>query len=70
MSKAEILAELPKLSPADRVEIWEQLRQLETHGEPTPAERNLLDEAQADYDSAPQAQASWDEVAQRLRLRK
>lgn len=35
MSKLEILAELPKLSPLDRTEIWEQIWRLEENSSST-----------------------------------
>lgn len=67
MSKAEILAELARLSPEDRVEILERLWRMEDAGGPAPREKALLDEAQADYDSRPDAAAPWSEVQARLR---
>ncbi len=45
MSKAEILAQLPKLSPQERGEILEQLWRMEETSGPTPREKALLDEA-------------------------
>lgn len=69
MSKTEILAELPKLSAQDRGEILEQLWRLEEASGPTEREKNLLNEAQADYDANPSAGASWSEVEARLRQR-
>ncbi|HRI82497.1 MAG TPA: addiction module protein [Opitutaceae bacterium] len=69
MSKAEILAELPRLSPQERGEILEQLWRLEEAVGPTPREKALLDEAQADYDANPDAGSPWAEVHARLRQR-
>ncbi len=67
MSKAEIIAELTKLSPQDRGEILEKLWRMEEASGPTPREKALLDEAQADYESNPAAAAPWPEVEARLR---
>jgi putative addiction module component (TIGR02574 family) len=67
MSKAEILAELPKLSAQDRGEILGQLWRLEEAAGPTETEKALLDEAQAAYDANPAAGAPWAEVEARLR---
>ena len=67
MSKAEILAELPKLTSNERTEIWEHLWRLEAAATPTESEQLILDEAQADYDANPTAGAAWSEVEARLR---
>lgn len=67
MSKAEILAELPKLSAPDRREILAQLWRLEEAAGPTDREKILLREAQAAYEANPQAGAPWSEVEARLR---
>jgi putative addiction module component (TIGR02574 family) len=67
MSKAEILAQLPKLSPQERGEILEQLWRMEEAAGPTPREKALLDEAQASYDANPGAVTPWSEVEARLR---
>lgn len=69
MSKAEILAALPKLSAEDRGEILEQLWHLEEAAGPTQNERALLNEAQAAYDANPDAGAPWAEAEARLRQR-
>ena len=69
MSKAEILAELPKLSAHDRGEILAQLWQMEESAGPTGREKALLNEAQASYDANPSAGAPWSEVEARLRKR-
>ena len=69
MSKAEILAELPKLSPQDRDEILAQLWQMEESAGPTEREKGLLNEAQAAYEANPTAGAPWSEVEARLRRR-
>ena len=67
MSKAEILAQLPQLSSAERGEILDQLWRMEEAAGPTAREKALLDEAQADYEANPTAGAPWSEVQARLR---
>lgn len=69
MSKAEILAELPKLSAQDRGEILDQLWRLEESAGPSEAEKALLNEAQTAYEANPSAGAPWSEVESRLRMR-
>ena len=69
MSKAEILAQLPKLSSAERGEILAQLWQLEEAAGPSEAEKALLNEAQAAFDASPEAGASWAEVEARVSRR-
>jgi len=69
MSKAEILAELPKLSAQDRGEILDQLWRLEESAGPTEREKALLNEVQASYDANPNPGAPWSEVETRLRKR-
>ncbi len=53
MSKAEILAELPRLSEQERAEILDRLRHLEEAAGPSEREKTLLNEAQASYDVEP-----------------
>jgi putative addiction module component (TIGR02574 family) len=72
MSKADILAELPKLSPPDRQEIIHRLWDLEEMallcgGEPSAEEKALLDEALEEYRRNPHAGRPWREVLSRLR---
>lgn len=75
MSKAEILAELPKLTPQDRAEIRRKLteldgdRWLDTDDPLTDAEKDLLDARLAAYEKDPDAGSSWDEVEARIRAR-
>lgn len=69
MSKAEILAELPKLSAEERGEILSRLWLLEEAAGPTSHERHLLEEAQASYDANPNEGAEWSDVEARLRRR-
>ena len=72
MSKAEILHELPKLGLHERREIFERIGELEDldllkGGEPTPAEKALLDRELEDYRKNPEAGSTWPEVESRLR---
>ncbi len=67
MSKAEIMAALPKLSAHERGEILEKLWHLEEAFGPTDQEKKLLNEAQAAYDANPTAGAPWSEVEAKLR---
>jgi putative addiction module component (TIGR02574 family) len=75
MSKADILAELPRLTPADRQEIRLTLAKLD--GEAwldvaealTDAEKALLDARLAAYAKDPEAGSSWEEVEGRIRAR-
>jgi putative addiction module component (TIGR02574 family) len=67
MSKAEILAELPRLSAQERAEILERLWNLEEATGPTQREKTLLNDAQASYEANPSAGAPWREVEKRVR---
>ena len=75
MSKSEILAELPKLTPAERQEIRRKLTQidgedwLDTKEPLTDAEKTLLDARLAAYEKDPDAGSSWEEVETRIRAR-
>lgn len=75
MSKAEILAELPKLSPAERQEVRLKLAALDGEewldaDDPlTVAEKALLDARLAAYEKDPDAGSSWEEVEARLRAK-
>ena len=73
MSKAEILAELPRLSPEDRGEIlmhlWQMQEEAATRRGPTASERNLLDRELAEYEANPDSGSPWSEVEARLRRR-
>ncbi|PAW90081.1 MAG: hypothetical protein B9S33_02225 [Pedosphaera sp. Tous-C6FEB] len=73
MSKSDILAELPKLTSADRSEILDQLWCLEEQEAlrrgPSPEEKTLLDAELADYAANPNAGSSWAEVQARVRQR-
>ena len=68
MTKAEILAQLPKLSAKERGEILERLWEMEKAAGPTPREKALLDEAQAGYDEDRNAGAGWLVVRARLKM--
>jgi hypothetical protein len=72
MSKAEILAELPKLKLADRREIFDRICEMEErdllHGsQPTAEEKELLDQELEEYRQNPGAGSTWKEVEARLR---
>lgn len=73
MSKADILAELPKLTADDRGEILDQLWSLEEQEAlrrgPSAQEKALLDAELADYAANPSAGSPWPEVQARLRQR-
>ena len=73
MSKADILAELPRLTPTDRSEILDQLWSLEEQEAlrrgPSAEEKVMLDAELADYAASPNAGRSWAEVQARLRQR-
>ncbi len=73
MSKADILAELPKLTADDRGEILDRLWTLEERDAvqrgPSAEEKSLLDAELADYETSPNAGSSWAEVQARLRGR-
>jgi hypothetical protein len=71
MSKAEILAELPKLKTAERAQVFERLCELQErdllqgHG-PTPEEKRLLDQALAEFERDGQRGEPWRDVLHRL----
>ncbi|MEW6302516.1 MAG: addiction module protein [Verrucomicrobiota bacterium] len=75
MSKADILAELPKLTREERQEVRLQLARLDGEewfdgDEPlTDAEKALLDARLAAYEKDPEAGSSWEEVEARVRAR-
>ena len=75
MSFKEVLAELPKLSPAERQELRLQLARIDGNdwldaGDPlTDAEKALLDGRLAAYAKDPDAGGSWAEVEARIRSR-
>lgn len=75
MSKADILAELPKLTPAERQEVRLKLARLDgdewldTQDPLTDAEKALLDARLAAYEKDPDAGSSWKDVEARIRAR-
>ena len=74
MSKAEILEQLPKLTPEEREEIRMKLAELNREewmddGELSAEEKRLLDQRLADYEKNPDAGSSWEEVEARIRTR-
>ena len=67
MSKAEILAELPKLSPEDLAEIQAKLNELAgrdwvDNGELSEEDKRALNEAITDYEKNPDSVIPWEEV--------
>ena len=66
MSKAEILNELSKLTPAERQEIAIRIQEI-GGDELTEAEKQILDRELADYERNPDAGLSWAEVEARIR---
>ena len=75
MTKAEILAELPKLTKTERQEIRLRLAELDSDDwlddeEPlTMHEKALLEARLATYAQDPDAGTTWEEVARRIRAR-
>jgi len=74
MSKAEILAELPKLKSEVLAEIQAKLDELvgETRldkGELSDADKSALDSTLASYEKSPNAGSSWDEVNARIQAK-
>lgn len=74
MSKAELLKEFTKLTPAERNELWDALWALEERyllgsSGPSTEEKAILDQELEEYRKTPGAVAPWSEVEQRLRNR-
>lgn len=74
MSKAELLEEFTKLTPAERSELWDALwtleeRQLLGINTPTAEEKAVLDIEMEDYRKESKAGTPWPEVEARLRNR-
>ena len=59
MSTAEIIAQLPRLSPTEREMIRSRLDDLEAAAPLSPAEKQLVDERVAAYRANPKAGVSW-----------
>ena len=72
MSKAEIVAELPKLTPAEREEIRLKLAELDgrdwlDEDEPlTDAEKALIEARVEAHESNPATAVEWDKFEERL----
>ncbi len=67
MSKAEIIAELARLTPQDRAEVQDKLDELAgdawlDRGELPDADKQALDAELAEYERSPDQGSSWDEV--------
>jgi hypothetical protein len=74
MSKAETLAELPKLQPEELAEVQAKLDELAGEiwlddGELSKADKTALDAALADYQKNPDAGSSWEEVNARVQAK-
>jgi putative addiction module component (TIGR02574 family) len=71
MSKAEIIEELPKLSPEDRAEIQARLDELAgpgwlDNGELTEEEKRLLDARLGECERNPSCFVPWEEAMARI----
>jgi hypothetical protein len=71
MSKTEIIAELPYLSPEDLAEVQAKLDELageswQDGGELTDADKSALNAALTEYQKNPDAGRPWDEVKARV----
>jgi putative addiction module component (TIGR02574 family) len=66
MSKEQLIAELEKLTPDERLEILEAFWPPELRG-PTEEEKALLDRELEDYRKNPNDVVPWEEVKTRLR---
>jgi hypothetical protein len=74
MSKAEIIAQLPHLSPDDRAEVQAKLDELagtawQDRGELSDDDKKILDGTLTAYESSPDAGSSWDEVKARVQAK-
>ena len=75
MSKAEILEELPKLSPSERSQLFARLAELHEADlvggdEPADVERQLLDEAFERFTRDRNPGQPWREVLSEIRSRR
>ena len=71
MSSAEIIAQLPRLSPQERAAVQAKLDELageawQDNGELSDADRQGLDAALKAYAASPDAGSSWDDVKARV----
>ena len=74
MSKAEIIAELPNLSPQDLADVQAKLDELaadawQDRGELSEDDKQTLDAALAAYEKSPDTGSSWDEVKARIQAK-
>jgi hypothetical protein len=74
MGKSDILAELPRLRPAELAEVQAKLDELAGEswlddGTLSIADKAALDEALAAYEANPKAGSSWPEVLARIRAK-
>jgi putative addiction module component (TIGR02574 family) len=74
MSKAEILAALPLLTPEDRAEVQAKLDELtadawQNDGELTDADKQVLDATLVEYAKSPDAGSSWEDVKARVQAK-
>jgi len=72
MSKAQILEELPKLTPRDRSQVFAKLAEIHETDlllaeAPSPSERLALDEAFAEFERDPSPGEPWRDVFLQLR---
>ncbi len=66
MSKEQLIAELEKLTPEERQEIFEAFWPQELRG-PTEEEKALLDREIEEYEKNPNVGEPWETVLARLR---
>jgi len=72
MSKAEILAELPKLTASERSQLFARLAELHevdliSGDEPSPGERQALDAALAEFERDRNPGEPWRDVLHQIR---
>jgi hypothetical protein len=72
MSKTQILEELPRLTVSDRSQLFARLAELHeadllAAGAPTPAERQALDEAFAEFEQDRNPGEPWRDVFREIR---
>jgi hypothetical protein len=75
MSKAEIIAELPKLTTDELADVQARLDELAGEawldcGELSDADKSALDAALAEYQKNPEAGSSWQDVESRIRAKR
>ncbi|HEX4123721.1 MAG TPA: hypothetical protein VHY37_03280 [Tepidisphaeraceae bacterium] len=71
MSKDEIIAELARLSAAERAEVQKKLDEIsgaawESDAELTEADKHLLDQSLAEYQGSQNPGTPWSEVKERI----